>query len=208
MIEQWLQIPNTKYSVSSCGNVKRNELYKSSNKDGHIKPSVGKRGYLLVTLSTNNIKKTKSVHGLVATLFIGTKPNGIEINHIDGNKLNNNIENLEYVTKSQNQKHAIKLGLVDINRLRNTKKMRGDDHWTHKKPENMATGDKHGSHTHPEKWKRGSESNLSKLNEYQVKHIREQYTKGIQIKEISQKYNLCYQTVWGIVNNKSWRHCL
>jgi hypothetical protein len=208
MIEKWLQIPNTKYSVSSYGNVKRNELYRSSNKDGCVKPSIGNRGYLLVSLSTNNIKNTKSVHVLVATLFLGTKPAGLEINHIDGNKLNNNIENLEYVTKSQNQKHAIKLGLVDIDRLRNTKKLCGDDHWTHKKPESIAVGDRHGSHTHPEKWKRGSESNLSKLNEYQVKQIREQYIMGASIKEISQKYNMYYQSIWGIVNNKSWRHCL
>lgn len=208
MIEKWKQIPNTKYSVSSYGNVKRIELYKSSNKDGHIKPCMGVRGYMLVVLSTNNVRKTTMVHTLVSKLFLGPKPSGLEINHIDGNKLNNHVDNLEYVTKSQNVKHAIKLGLIDINRLRNTKKTRGNDHWTHKKPEKIATGDKHGSHTHPEKWKRGSKSNLSKLNESQVKQIRELYSLGNSINKISQQYNLKYQTIWMIVKNKSWRHVL
>lgn len=68
----------------------------------------GKWGYLKVKIDEG---KTKKVHDLVAVTFLGPKPSGYDVNHIDGNKKNNRIENLEYCSRSDNMKHAYRLGL-------------------------------------------------------------------------------------------------
>ena len=69
---------------------------------GEIIPSVGKKGYLQVCLTNKN---TYSVHRLVALTFIENKENKPEVNHIDGNKLNNHISNLEWNTTQENLEH-------------------------------------------------------------------------------------------------------
>ena len=69
---------------------------------GVIIPSVGKKGYLQVCLTNKN---TYSVHRLVALTFIENKENKPEVNHIDGNKLNNHISNLEWNTTQENLEH-------------------------------------------------------------------------------------------------------
>jgi hypothetical protein len=76
-----------------------------------LKPWIGRGGYLKICLSNSNKKRWVYIHRLVAENFIPNiflKP---EINHIDGNKLNNNYLNLELVTRSENNIHAFKNGL-------------------------------------------------------------------------------------------------
>ena len=68
-------------------------------------------GYYAVMLSKNGIEKIYTVHRLVATTFIPNPENKEEINHKDGNKKKNILENLEWVTRSENVKHAYKTGL-------------------------------------------------------------------------------------------------
>lgn len=68
-------------------------------------------GYLAVTLSKGCKPKTKYVHSLVAESFLGDKPKGLDVNHIDGDKKNNSLKNLEYVTRSENLAHSYRLGL-------------------------------------------------------------------------------------------------
>lgn len=65
--------------------------------------------YLTITLSNKGINKMFTVHSLIALTFLGDRPHGMHINHKDGNKHNNNIENLEYVTRSENSKHAYRV---------------------------------------------------------------------------------------------------
>jgi hypothetical protein len=77
--------------------------------------SIQKSGYVCVRLCQNYKKKTFRIHRLLATYFILNPENKKEINHIDGNKLNNSLNNLEWVTKSENQIHARKLGLIKKN---------------------------------------------------------------------------------------------
>lgn len=69
------------------------------------------KGYSFVTLSKCGVTKAMLVHRLVADAFMNRSSNCAEVNHIDGNKLNNNISNLEWVTKSNNIRHAFATGL-------------------------------------------------------------------------------------------------
>ena len=69
---------------------------------GEVVPSVSKKGYLQVCLTNKN---TYSIHRLVALTFIENEENKPEVNHIDGNKLNNHISNLEWCTTQENLEH-------------------------------------------------------------------------------------------------------
>lgn len=70
-----------------------------------------KKGYELIILSKDGIDKNHLVHRLVALTFLGPD-NGQTVNHKDGNKSNNMLENLEYMTINDNLKHAIRTGLM------------------------------------------------------------------------------------------------
>lgn len=77
-----------------------------------LKPQINNRdGYYHVGVSGIGISKTVTVHKLVGETFLGDRPNGYDINHIDGNKKNNRVDNLEYCTRSDNVKHAYDTGL-------------------------------------------------------------------------------------------------
>jgi len=106
-IEQWAEIkrfPN--YTISNWGRIKRITPYKTT-KVGHIlKPKKDKLGYLQLALSQNNNRKTILIHQLVLEVFICSRPKGKQCNHKDGNKSNNHIENLEWITASENVKHS------------------------------------------------------------------------------------------------------
>lgn len=75
-----------------------------------LKP-MNMRGYLRVKLYKNAKSKTHSIHRLVASAFIPNDQGKEQVNHIDGNKSNNNVSNLEWVTQSENQIHAYLNGL-------------------------------------------------------------------------------------------------
>jgi len=71
--------------------------------------SISSKGYARVSLFKNGVGKKHSVHRLVAIAFIDNIENKPDVNHKDGNKLNNNVNNLEWVTKSENIKHSINI---------------------------------------------------------------------------------------------------
>lgn len=93
------------YQISNCGRVK------SLKRNIILKPSANNKGYLHVILYKNGNSKIGRIHRLVAENFIPNPGNKPQINHIDGHKSNNNVNNLEWVTNSENQKHAFKMGL-------------------------------------------------------------------------------------------------
>jgi len=73
-----------------------------------MKPSISHSGYYLVNLSIYGISKTIPVHLAVARTFLGDRTKeGMQVNHIDGNKLNNCLSNLEWVTPKENTLHSI-----------------------------------------------------------------------------------------------------
>lgn len=88
------------YEIDVDGNIRS----LSSNKI--LKTGISKKGYKIVSLWRDGKGTTKYVHRLVAETFLPMKKDKKIINHKDGNKLNNNINNLEWVTYSENNKHA------------------------------------------------------------------------------------------------------
>lgn len=79
-----------------------------------IKPEITKSGYARIGLAVDNSRVKKYVHRLVAEAFIPNKNYKNQVNHIDGNKLNNFLSNLEWVTSKENNIHRIKgYGKID-----------------------------------------------------------------------------------------------
>lgn len=100
--EVWKSIPGYegRYYVSNLGRVKGPLKI--------LKPTISNWGYERVRITNNAGKRTTPrVHRLVAQVFIPNPENKPEVNHIDGNKLNNNVSNLEWVTASENKLHDI-----------------------------------------------------------------------------------------------------
>ncbi len=70
-------------------------------------------GYYLVTLCHEGVRKNKRIHRLMMEAFVPNPENKAHVNHIDGNKLNNTMSNLEWATCKENSIHASKLGLYE-----------------------------------------------------------------------------------------------
>lgn len=95
-----------KYFITQQGNV-------VNTKGNILMPAVNKKtGYKTVELWKNNKGSSKTIHRLVALAYLPNPNNLPEVNHIDGNKLNNQVSNLEWVTSSGNTQHAYDTGLV------------------------------------------------------------------------------------------------
>lgn len=106
--EIWLTIKqNNNYEINNIGKVRNKKTKKI------LKPAISNKGYYLVSLSNKCKAHTYTVHKLVMEHFNRCSFNKEVINHIDGNKLNNNIDNLEYVTQKENVIKAWKNNLCE-----------------------------------------------------------------------------------------------
>lgn len=125
MSEEWKNVIGYEgyYQVSNKGNVRSVDRLKEHNTshsgfipiEGQmLKQSISHKGYPIVYLSKSGKDKTVPVHRLVAITFIPNPDNLPQVNHIDGDKTNNNAENLEWCDNSYNQIHAYKMGLHKV----------------------------------------------------------------------------------------------
>lgn len=105
--EQWREVDflQSKYEVSDLGRV-RNAITKFI-----LKTSLSKRGYPVFSCTLNGKHLLVNVHKCVARAFIPNPENKPQVNHIDGDKTNNCVGNLEWATSRENVVHARKLGL-------------------------------------------------------------------------------------------------
>lgn len=109
-------------SISNLGNVKpRNKMLTKR------KRRIRTHGYEEIQSQVNKVRKSYLVHRLVALAFIPNPENKLEVNHIDGDKLNNNVDNLEWCTSSENTRHAFRIGLMKgVKNIRSAKITRED----------------------------------------------------------------------------------
>ncbi len=124
-------------------------------------------GYVRIEKSENLKRYVISVHRLVWLIFKGDIPEDLVINHIDGNKKNNKLTNLELVTNEENYRHGIRTGLTN----------------------NV-----------------GENNPMSKFTENEILEIRKTYTEGIDVKDISLKYNVSRVTIYDILKGNSYPH--
>ncbi len=119
--EEWVPIAGYEglYSVSSAGRV-RSKITTEHRRKGVLKPLLDRYGYQSVKLWRQGVCTRAKIHILVAAAFIGPRPPGLVLNHLDGTKTRNVPSTLEYVTRARNNQHASEIGLA--------RAPRGEDH--------------------------------------------------------------------------------
>ena len=122
----WVSVPSTGHTifVTKCGKVKRGGHQTAYFRNGkpctarfssrEIKARRERNGYLQVALSINNKRKKYLLHRLLAEAFLPDFRPALSINHINGNKLDNRLENLECIPLADNTRHQWRTGLVNL----------------------------------------------------------------------------------------------
>lgn len=121
MIEEYRDVIGFEglYQVSNYGNIKR--LGNNKQKKERPLKLYDRNGYLFVRLYKNGKAKNCLVHRLVAQAFIPNSDKKPEVNHINGIKNDNNVNNLEWSTRSENEQHAYDSGLCEVSRKAKSK---------------------------------------------------------------------------------------
>ncbi|HTG95704.1 MAG TPA: NUMOD4 motif-containing HNH endonuclease [Pyrinomonadaceae bacterium] len=186
-VEQWKPVNgfDLLYEVSNHGRVRNISPRPRTSINRIRKPQINGRngrGYYFVVLSNGREHRRQAlIHHLVAEAFIGPRPAGYEINHLDGDKLNNHAENLEYCTVLENHQHASRTGLA-------------------------AFGDRNGSRKHPERLPRGQDNFMTKLQDAQVSEIKQLLKLGLPQAEIGRKFNIAQSVICRINTGQIWKH--
>jgi len=124
--EQWFKIKCTDedYFISDSFKIKRGDFINSYGvlvKEHLIKATRYDKGYFTVHMVKNGKQKTFLLHRLIAETFIPNPDKKPFVNHIDGDKHNNNLDNLEWCSFKENIEHAWRIGLYKKNQYRNLK---------------------------------------------------------------------------------------
>lgn len=170
------------YSITSTGRV-----FSHSKTGGRfLKLFKTKNGYISVGLSKNKKRKTFLVHRLVGISFLPNPSCLPEINHKDGNKSNNLLTNLEWVSSSQNQKHAFNMGLQKISEK-------------HRRSASI-TCRMNGL-------RNKGKANIKnrKLSDAQVAKIRQKLQDGFSSRIIANEFSVNKTTILNIKNNKTYK---
>jgi hypothetical protein len=173
---RWKQILTyPQYEVSDCGLVRR------GNKTLSQSPNVN--GYPRVSMSINGKSVTRLVHALVMEAFVGPRPEGLQIRHIDGSKTNNAVKNLAYCTPSENEADKFIHGTKSV-------------------------GDKNGMRTKPESRPRGARHGKARLDETNVLHIKKQLSFGIRgtAAKLARQFGVSAQAISDIKSGRAWGH--
>ena len=122
LLEHWKPVVGweTLYAVSNTGRVWSNRTQKCLKLHESD-------GYLRVRLFSRQISHNFTVHAIVAAAFVGIRPLGLTVNHINGDKLNNWASNFEYLTRLDNSRHAVAMGLSNRGSRHGLAKLKEDD---------------------------------------------------------------------------------
>jgi hypothetical protein len=204
--ERWLVLLGweDQYLISSHGRVMRRGSQRI------LRPMRTRVGYLRVRLSHGSRRRVASIHRLMLESFTGPHPH-LQVNHIDGVKTNNHLDNIEWSTQAENMAHAARMGLMPRGdrsgaRLHPEKWTRGDDHWTRRYPERVPRGDQSSSRRRPERLARGEASGLAKLTTVDVLKIRKLAAVGVFQKDIAPHFGISKENVSSIVTRRTWKH--
>ena len=131
MKREWKPIKDYEglYEVSNLGEVKRLN-YRRTGKEKLLSPGKNRKGYLYIALWKNGIGKYFKIHRLVYSAFVGEIPEGLQCNHIDENKENNRVDNLNLMTSKENNNwgtHNARVAAAMINHSQKSKPVEAID---------------------------------------------------------------------------------
>ena len=153
-----------------------------------LAPSLNGKGYVKVKLTAG---RTRKVHSIVAEVFIGPRPHGMDVNHRDGNKQNNAVENLEYCTRRENMQHARALGLCSAP-------------YTHTPKPIIEPKQRTQTEAKPKRC--GSAVVGSKLSPADVVAIRQRLGAGVSMRTLGAIYGVSATQVMRIGRREKWAH--
>lgn len=106
--EEWRDVPGYEgwYQVSNLGQIRRIAPGKSTFVGRILNPKTDDHGYIRITLHKKGRGKTIRIHRIIMETFHGECPSGMEVNHKNGDKTDNRLSNLEYVTLQENMHHS------------------------------------------------------------------------------------------------------
>lgn len=200
-MEGWRTIPgHNEYEVSDLGRVRRAAPGRKTFVGKVLRPQSIGAGYRAVALTKNGKAIHRYVHRLVMLAFVGEPPEGHEVNHRDGDKSNNALANLEYVTRSENNNHAFASGLA---------RKGAEHHWWRGGPKPRVKKGKQAGPTHwtrhkPERIARGESSGKNKVSAAEVEAIRARASTGEVQRAIASEYGLSPAQVCRIVKGSRW----
>lgn len=97
-----------------------------------MNPYPGEGGYMYVSISTERGQRSVAIHSLLMDAFVGPKPDGLEVRHLDGNPLNNDLSNIRYGTRKENADDRVKHGRQRGRELLNDAEVRSIRRLRHK----------------------------------------------------------------------------
>lgn len=213
---QWKVVEGTegKYEVSSCGKVRvtrDDRSGKAVQREIKIVRSGKGEGYPAVWIRLNGWSRLQYVHTLVLTAFAEPRPEGCVCNHKDGNKWNSDISNLEWVTESENNIHALRLGL--------RVPLRGSAHQNYgKSTEEMfgrrflGAGNPFYGKSHSDETKQlirakssGERSWRAQVTNNDATEIRRRFLAGDSKATLAKEYDVSWWVIHGIVHWKTYR---
>lgn len=227
MDEVWRVVEEyPEYHVSNFGNVKSFKY----GKERDMRKSIV-LGYFSVQLWKNNIGKNMRVHRLVAQAFIPNPENKPYINHIDGDKTNNKVENLEWCTPLENERHSRSILGKDMNGEKNCNSYITSEQVIYaveleksglRYPEiskktgiksdllyKILNGASWSSVTGITKSKgrpKGERNGYSKLHDKDIPIIMDMLNNGYTVKEIAEKFNVQPPCIQKIKSGMTWNH--
>lgn len=189
MSEIWKTLPGYEglYEVSDHGGVRSLDRLVARPRGGRavkkgrvLSPAFDSGGYLVVSLCIDGAQRTKKIHRLVALAFIGESE--LQVNHIDCCKTNNNISNLEYVTRQQNVDHAVANGRY-----------------------HGATNPNMSWKTNPNLSARTNPNMAKKLTPALVSEIKMLRETGLSYRAIGKQLGIGHTTARGVCNGTHWK---
>lgn len=217
MQEIWKRFKDTDYQVSNLGNVF--SVYNGKQ----LKPFMNDR-YLVVDLFAYTVRQRIAVHRMVAIAFIENPDNKEYVNHIDGNKLNNCVDNLEWVTASENSIHAVATGLSPIGEAKTLAKLTEKDVLEIQAAfeageKDFVLAEKYGvtsgvissirlgktwKHVSGKVFAPSGPNPVKKLSGEDIPVIRQMFLDGFNDADIGRKFNVARGTINQIRQGKTW----
>lgn len=198
-LERWAPFRGGIYEVSTMGNIRRATSGIATFVGRPIHPNHGPTGYAQIGLSTGNGRKQLKtyVHRVVAEVFLGRCPTGCVVNHKNGDRQDNRLSNLEYITHAGNMRHA------RDHLPRHVGPVKGRP-----PPKGLQVGDKHWSRRTPEKMARGEKQGASKLTESIVLEIRQRVADGPRGTQfaVAKEFGISVAQCSRIVRRTRWAH--